>query len=80
MANDIALSISTNHIKNGTVIYGCSRTGLFDTKDTYVSNLPTIADIQDKYDGRFDDPSYYFGGGGGTDGGDVGSDGDVLGV
>ncbi len=50
------------------------------TYNRYVQQYPTIADIQDKYDNRFDDPSYYYGGGGGTDGGDVGTDGDVLGV
>lgn len=78
MANDISLSIGTNNIKNGSLVYGCSRTGIFQTKDTNVSNLPTITDIQSKYDNRFDDPSYYYAGGsGGTDGGDVG---DVLGV
>jgi hypothetical protein len=70
MANDITLAISLNPIKNGTLVYGCSQTGLFDTKDTYVSNLPTLVNIQDKYDNRFDDPSYYHGGG--ADGGDVG--------
>ena len=81
MANDITFAISSNPIKNGTLVYGCSQTGLFDTKDTYVSNRPTISEIEDKYDDRFDDPSYYHGGGGGSvDGGDVGEDADVLGV
>jgi hypothetical protein len=37
----------------------------------YVQEYPVIADIQDKYDNRFDDPSYYYGGGGNVDGGDV---------
>lgn len=27
----------------------------------YVQEYPTITDIQDKYDNRFDDPSYYYG-------------------
>ena len=70
MANDIVLSIDSNPIKNGSLVYGCSRTGIFQTKDTYVSNKPTIADIESKYDHRFDDPSYYYGTGS-VDGGDV---------
>jgi hypothetical protein len=70
MANDITVAILENPIKNGTLVYGCSKTGLFDTKDTYVSNRPTISDIENKYDHRFDDPSYYYGGGN-VDGGDV---------
>lgn len=36
----------------------------------YYSNNLTIENIQNKYDNRFDDPSYYHGGGG-ADGGDV---------
>jgi hypothetical protein len=36
----------------------------------YVKNTPIIADIQNKYDNRFDDPSYYYGTGN-VDGGDV---------
>lgn len=44
----------------------------------------TIESIESKFDNRFDDPSYYYGGGC-TDGGDVGDvgvgdGGDVLGV
>jgi hypothetical protein len=39
----------------------------------------TIENIESKFDNRWDDPSYYYGGGC-TDGGDVGEDGDVLGV
>lgn len=70
MANDIDLAIDTNPIKNGSLVYGCSKTGIFQTKDTYVSNKPTITEIQSKYDNRFDDPSYYYGTGG-VDGGDV---------
>lgn len=71
MANDITLAIDTNSIKNGSLVYGCYKTGIFQTKDNYVNNRPTIVDIQDKYDNRFDDPSYYYGNGGGVDGGDV---------
>lgn len=81
MANDITKAISTNALKNGSMVVTCSRTG-FPTSpstivyNTYVKNTPTITDIESKYDFRFDDPSYYYGGGD-VDGGNVG---DVLGV
>jgi hypothetical protein len=62
MANDIQKSVSANTIKNGTAIVAtCARNGNYKTLDTYVSNKPTISDIESKYDNRFDDPSYYFG-------------------
>ena len=69
MAIDIQKSISANPIKNGTSVVSCTFTGEYGTLDTYVSNIPTITDIQDKYDNRFDDPSYYYGCN--PDGGDV---------
>jgi len=70
MANDITLAIGSNPIKNGTTLVQCKVTGFSssDVYDAYVSNSPVIADIQAKYDNRFDDPSYYYGG---ADGGDV---------
>ena len=61
MANDINKAISANPIKNGTLVVSCSRTGAYSFSDTYVKNSPTITDIQDKYDERFDDPAYYYG-------------------
>lgn len=62
MANDIQESISANSIKNGTIVVStCAKNGDYQTLDTYVSNKPVIADIESKYDNRFDDPSYYFG-------------------
>lgn len=72
MANDITLAIDTNPIKNGTMIVQCRVTGfnVNDTYDLYVNNTPTITDIESKYDNRFDNPSYYYGGGE-VDGGDV---------
>ncbi len=70
MANDITLAISENPIKNGTLVVSCTVTGFFDTDNSYVSNSPTLLNIQNKYDNRFDDPSYYYGGGN-VDGGDV---------
>jgi hypothetical protein len=62
MANDIQLAISGLPIKNGTMVVTCGETGLGTIKyDEYVSNQPVLADIQAKYDYRFDDPSYYHG-------------------
>ena len=61
MANDIQKSILANDIKNGTVVVSTKPTGstVKDKIDTYVSNKPEIADIEAKYDARFDDPTYY---------------------
>jgi hypothetical protein len=70
MAIDIITAIPLNPIKNGTLVTQCSRTGAYKTSDIYVQNYPTIGDIESKYDLRFDNPSYYYGGGG-VDGGDV---------
>lgn len=81
MAIDITKSKSADPIKNGTLLLQCKPTG-FSNKDldnTYVVNTPYIVDIETKYENRFDNPSYYHGGGiGGVDGGDVGEgDGDT---
>lgn len=70
MAIDIILSKNDQPIKNGSLVLATSITGFFQTQNSYVNNLPVIADIQSKYDNRFDNPSYYYGGGG-VDGGDV---------
>lgn len=61
MANDINKIISANPIKNGTALVSCTRTGEYSTLDTNVKNSPVIADIEAKYDARFDDPAYYYG-------------------
>lgn len=61
MANDINKAISANPIKNGTILVSCSKTGEYSKLETYVKNTPTITDIENKYDNRFDDPSYYYG-------------------
>jgi hypothetical protein len=61
MANDIQAAISGVVVKNGTAVVTSSWTGQYSTLDTYVSNKPSINDIQDKYDNRFDDPRYYQG-------------------
>lgn len=70
MANDINKAILANPIKNGTTLVSCTKTGEYSTLESYVKNSPTITDIQNKYDDRFDDPSYYYGSGG-VDGGNV---------
>jgi len=54
-------AIASNDIKNGTSVTGVDGVGnmqlYFDTdKDL---KTPTLADIQSKYDTRFDDPTYY---------------------
>ena len=71
MANDITLAINSNPIKNGTTLVQCKVTGFSsnDTYNAYVKNTPALVDIQDEYYNRFDDPSYYYGGG--ADGGNV---------
>jgi len=61
MANDIQKSINSNVIKNGTIVVStCAKTGNNKTIDSYVSNKPTISDIESKYDDRFDDVGYYY--------------------
>jgi len=61
MANDIAEAIQANEIKNGTLVVTTTKTGQNSKINTYVKNTPTISDIENKYDERFDDPSYYYG-------------------
>jgi len=61
MANDIQAAISGVVVKNGTSVVTCSWTGEYSTLDTAVLNTPTIADIESKYDSRFDEPRYYTG-------------------
>ena len=60
MANDIQKCVAENEIKNGTVVVSCTFTGEYATIDTYVTNTPTISDIESKYDNRFDDVGYYY--------------------
>lgn len=61
MANDIAVAVSGQPIKNRTIVVSATVTGEYLTQDNFVVNTPTIAEIQDKYDARFDDPRYYAG-------------------
>lgn len=59
MANDIRAAVSGVVVKNGTVVVGATFTGEYSTLDTVVKNSPTISDIENKYDDRFDDITYY---------------------
>lgn len=61
MATDIQAAVSGVDVKNGTAVVTCSWTGEYSTINTYAKNTPTIADIESKYDGRFDEPRYYSG-------------------
>lgn len=70
MAIDIIKSITANPIKNGSLLVSCTRTGEYGINNTYVLTYPDILDIEEKYTDRFDNPSYYYGGGN-VDGGDV---------
>jgi len=56
---DISLVNNANPIKNGTLVLYCTKTGFYKVENTYVNNLPSISAIEDKYDDRFDDLSYY---------------------
>lgn len=58
MANDISKSINSNEIKNGSVVSVYSKNRFYKQND-YVKNEPTIENIQNKYDSRFDDVGYY---------------------
>jgi hypothetical protein len=59
MANDITKAISANLIKNGTVLVSCTTTGEYSVLNTSVKNTPAITDIENKYDNRFDEITYY---------------------
>ena len=72
MANDIAKAINGNDIRNGSVVVTCPVSGNFitdnsgdqgdgDTPDQSrdKKNDPSITEIQDKFDNKFDDISYY---------------------
>jgi hypothetical protein len=50
---DIQILDETKPIKNGTALISCTKTGYYQTYDRFVSNLPIIEDIQDKYGYRF---------------------------
>ena len=58
---DIAEAVSSNDIKNGTVVVTVYPTGPTENNknNNYVSNKPVIGDIENKYSNKFDDPTYY---------------------
>lgn len=64
MPNDIQAAVSGVAIKNGTLLVrtggNAANSGVV-TYNAYVTNSPTLATIQAKYDNRFDDPRYYYG-------------------
>jgi hypothetical protein len=64
MANDITTAISGIVINNKRAVCSTLPTGKSSKlliRPNYPVNL-TIANIQNKFDHRFDDPSYYYGG------------------
>ncbi len=68
MAIDIIKSKTDNLIKNGSIVVSTKVTGptVKDALNAYVLNTPILADIETKYETRFDDPSYYYGVGNST--------------
>jgi hypothetical protein len=50
---DITKSISSNPIKNGTVITSATFRGRYSLNNNYVKNTPVISDIAAKYGNRF---------------------------
>lgn len=50
---DITTAISSNPIKNGTLLTSVTFTGKYSTNDRTVKNYPTISNIQSKYGNRF---------------------------
>ncbi len=61
MAN-IQEAISSNLIKNGTILVGTGRISpTFLTINTHVNNDPNVGVLATKFDTRFDDPRYYAG-------------------
>jgi hypothetical protein len=50
---DITKAISSNLIKNGTVVVSSTFTGQYGLNNNYVINTPTIEQISSKYGNRF---------------------------
>lgn len=50
---DISKAISSNPIKNGTLVEGVTPLGIKSTLNTYVKNTPVLSDIQSKYGNNF---------------------------
>ena len=77
MSIDIIIIDPSKPINNKYVVCSGLPTGPrapFYNRRVIRSNYPrdlTIENIESKFDERFDNPSYYYGGGYGVDGGDV---------
>ena len=63
MTIDIQTCIATESINHGSVVVSIQPTGTTSSHilDKNALHTPLIADIESKYDNRFDDPSYYGG-------------------
>jgi len=66
MADDIKALDSGNPIHNGYAVVGENTVNFYQSRPTgsgvvssTVLHKPVIADIKDKYDARWDDPTYY---------------------
>jgi hypothetical protein len=60
MSNDIGLSKNDQNIKHGTLVIATSPfTNSFQYQNVNVYNKPVIGDIENKYDNKFDDITYY---------------------
>jgi hypothetical protein len=59
MATDIQAAISGSPVKNGSAVVTTTFTGEYSVLNTYVTNTPTIGNIENQYDNRFDDIVYY---------------------
>jgi hypothetical protein len=59
MANDIQAIKNSEPVKNGTTIVTCSVTGKYSSLMNSTINTPTIADIENKYQDRWDERNYY---------------------
>lgn len=81
MATDIITSMVGQPINNRCAIMTSFPTGKYTKVLLKPETDLTISDIESKYDDRFDDPSYYYGGGasdGGFYTGEVDVDGGEL--
>jgi len=59
MATDISVIASGLPIKTGDIVCSTQKTGYSSTLDVSKDTESSIADIQSKYDIRFDDIVYY---------------------
>jgi len=50
---DIGLAVAGSGIKNGSVVLSTTKTGSYQTLNTYTTNKPVISDIDNKYGYKF---------------------------